>query len=75
VLGGTLRDILLLLNKDFLILVAISNVVAWPAAYFVINYWLENFAYRIQLNPGIFLFAGFITLSVEKRPWQIQWII
>jgi putative ABC transport system permease protein len=64
VLGGTLRDILLLLNKDFLILVAISNVVAWPAAYFVINYWLQNFAYRIQINPGIFLFAGFITLSV-----------
>ncbi|UCC80448.1 MAG: ABC transporter permease [Candidatus Zixiibacteriota bacterium] len=64
VLGGTLRDILLLLNKDFLILVTISNVVAWPAAYFVINYWLENFAYRIQINPGIFPLAGFITLSV-----------
>lgn len=64
VLGGTLRDVLLLLNKDFIILVVISNVVAWPAAYFVINYWLETFAYRIQINPGIFLMSGFITLSL-----------
>jgi putative ABC transport system permease protein len=64
VLGSTLSDVLLLLNKDFLILVAISNMVAWPAAYLVIDYWLENFAYRIQINPGIFLLAGFITLSV-----------
>jgi putative ABC transport system permease protein len=39
-------------------------MVAWPAAYLVIDYWLENFAYRIQINPGIFLLAGFITLSV-----------
>jgi len=72
VLGGTLRDILLLLNKDFIILVAISNLFAWPAAYLVINYWLENFAYRTHIDPGIFLLTGFITLSVAMLTVSIR---
>jgi len=48
----------LLLTNDFSKLVLISNLIAWPIAYIVMNRWLENFAYRIDLGVSVFLLAG-----------------
>lgn len=62
VLGASLLDILKLLNKGFAALVIIANLIAWPVAYFILNNWLNEFAFRIELSILPFLFAGFVTL-------------
>ncbi len=64
ILGATASSIVVLLSKEFITLVVISNVIAWPVAYYVVHKWLQNFAYRIDLNIGTFLFAGFLALII-----------
>lgn len=55
VLGANVSQILFLLIKDFLVLIGISFIVALPLSYFGINEWLSTFAYRMNLNPMLFL--------------------
>ncbi|WP_316798183.1 ABC transporter permease [Pedobacter frigidisoli] len=57
VLGANLSDILMLLNKDFMKLVIISNVIAIPVAYILVSKWLEKYDYKISINPWPFLLA------------------
>jgi putative ABC transport system permease protein len=54
VLGASSSEIALFLSKEFTKLVLIANIFAWPIAFYVMNKWLENFAYRASI--GIFLF-------------------
>jgi putative ABC transport system permease protein len=54
VLGAKVSGIVLLLTKEFAKWVVVANVIAWPAAYFVSKWWLQGFAYRIDLGWGIF---------------------
>jgi putative ABC transport system permease protein len=64
VLGATVPNILRLLSKEALILIAIACVVAWPIAFYALNRWLQNFAYRISLDFYIFIFSGLIALAI-----------
>lgn len=64
VMGGSVWSIVLLLTNDFSKLVLLSNIIAWPVAYFAMNRWLENFAYRIDLTPLIFIGSGLIALCI-----------
>ena len=64
VMGGSVWSIVLLLTNDFSKLVLISNLIAWPAAYFAMQRWLENFAYRIDLTPLVFIGSGLIALCI-----------
>lgn len=64
VMGGSVWSIVLMLTNDFSRLVLFSNILAWPVAYFVMNKWLENFAYRIDLSLMMFVGSGFIVLSI-----------
>jgi hypothetical protein len=64
VLGASVSNIIQLLSREFLILIVISNVIAWPVAYWAVNRWLENFAYHIQLGWSIFVLAGGIALFI-----------
>jgi putative ABC transport system permease protein len=64
VMGGSVWRIVLLLTNDFSKLVLLSNVIAWPVAYFAMNRWLENFAYRIDLTPLIFVASGVIASGI-----------
>ena len=64
VLGATATRLSILLCWDFLVLVSISNIIAWPATYFFITKWLMDFHYRIGIRAGIFLFGSIITLCV-----------
>ena len=50
--------IVALLTRDFSRLVLIANLIAWPLAWYFMNGWLQNFAYRIDMNIGVFIFAG-----------------
>jgi putative ABC transport system permease protein len=62
VLGATVSDLVTLLSRDFLRLVAIAIVISVPLAYFATSWWLEDFAYRTDLGASIFLLAGAVTL-------------
>ena len=64
VLGATSFSIVGLLSKEFLKLVTFSNIMAWPVAYYAMNKWLQNFAYRV--SPGVltFLAAGALSLFI-----------
>lgn len=65
VIGASVTNILLLLSKEFVRLVIISNIVAWPIVYFVMNKWLQNFAYRIHIGWWIFFIAGALALVIS----------
>jgi putative ABC transport system permease protein len=62
VLGASIRDIMFLLTKDFARLVLLANIIAWPLAWLLMNNWLKDFAYRININLWVFILAGFVTL-------------
>ncbi len=64
VLGSSISRILVLLVKDFTKWVLIANIIAWPIAFYAINKWLQNFAYRIEINLWLFLLGGFIALLI-----------
>ncbi len=64
VLGGSARGVVWLLIKDFVRLVLLSNLLAWPVAWFAMHRWLENFAYHVPITLGIFVLAGGLALSI-----------
>jgi len=65
VLGASAKNIINIFLKEYALLIIISNVIAWPLAYFISNTWLQNYAYRIQQNVVPYLFVcGFIFLAV-----------
>ena len=74
VLGATLSTIVKLISKEFFILVVIGNIIAWPIGYYTVNKWIQDFAYRIDLKPWIFLFASFIVLIITMLTISYQTI-
>jgi putative ABC transport system permease protein len=64
VLGASGREIVLLLSKDFSKWVLAANIIAWPLAYYFMDRWLGNFAYRIGIKWDIFIFSGIITAVI-----------
>ena len=70
--GAKVSEILAMLNRDFIKWVAIAFVVACPIAYFAMNKWLENFAYKTTLSWWIFALAGVLALGIALLTvsWQ-----
>ena len=64
VLGATVTSIASLLTKDFLKLVIVSLLVASPLAWWVMNNWLQDFAYRIRIGWWMFVLAGLIAIVI-----------
>lgn len=64
VMGASAVKILALLSKDFVKLVLIANLVAWPIAWFAMNRWLQDFAYRVGIEWWVFVMAGGLTLAI-----------
>ncbi|MCK4782445.1 MAG: FtsX-like permease family protein, partial [Desulfobacteraceae bacterium] len=58
VLGASVSGIVLLLSKEFIKWVILANIIAWPIAYYAMDKWLQNFAYRINLGFGIFIISA-----------------
>lgn len=58
VVGASVSDIAAMLSKDFLKLVFIAVLIAFPLAWWAMNEWLNDFAYRIDISAGVFLIAG-----------------
>ncbi len=64
VLGASIVGIISLLSKDFLKLIGMALLVACPLAYYLMEEWLTNYAYRIEIEVGVFLIAGILTIGV-----------
>jgi hypothetical protein len=64
VLGASVSGIVSLMCREFLLLIGLANLIAWPIAYFVINGWLNNFAYRTQIPATIFIGALIISIVI-----------
>ena len=64
VLGATISNIVSMLSKEFMVLVLIASALAIPLAWWAMNKWLEDFAYRINVGWWIFLAAGVIALLI-----------
>ena len=64
VLGSSVRKIVLLLSGDFMKWVALSNLIAWPAAWYMSSKWLQNYAYRTSMNVWMFLSSGLLALAI-----------
>ncbi|MBD3415193.1 MAG: FtsX-like permease family protein [Candidatus Aminicenantes bacterium] len=64
VLGASVSNVLVLLTKDFVKLVLLANLIAWPLAYFGMRNWLQNFAYRTKIGIGVFLLTGLISILI-----------
>ena len=72
VTGAKVSEILVLLNRDFLKWVTIAFVIASPVAWYIIDKWLENFAYKTNLSWWIFALAGIMTLGIALLTVSFQ---
>jgi len=72
VLGASLPQILLLLSREFTAAIVLANLIAWLVAYYWMNKWLNNFAYRIDIGVGIFVLSAAIALFIALLTvsWQ-----
>ena len=59
-----MASIVALLSKDFLKLVVISTIIAWPIAYYVMSLWLQDFAYRVGIGFGALVSASIFALLI-----------
>ncbi len=64
VLGSSSQNIVLLLSKEFVKLVLLSNIISWPVAYFATGTWLNNFAYRADLSYMLFVYSGLAAIVI-----------
>lgn len=60
VVGASVADIVKILTKEFALLVAMANIIAWPAAYYFMSNWLDNFVFRTHMQMWMFLFSAVI---------------
>ena len=58
VLGASILNIVRIISNEFIVLVLLSNIIAWPLAWYVLNRWLEVYAYHMSINPGLFFIVG-----------------
>ncbi len=72
VMGATVRGLIGLQARDFLILVAVANILAWPIAYFAAVGWLQSFAYRMSLSWTLFAFAAGVSLAIAALTVSYQ---
>jgi len=63
-LGAAVSRIVVLISKDFVILIGIAFLIAIPAGYYAADKWLQNFAYRIDLSWWIFALGGSIVVII-----------
>ena len=64
VLGASAQQVLLLIAKEFLVVVTVAFVLAVPAAWWAMHVWLQDFAYRAPVKVWVFLLAGFIMILI-----------
>jgi putative ABC transport system permease protein len=64
VVGASMKDVVIMLSKDFTKWVLLSNVIAWPVAYFVAQKFLQKYAFRTNIGPEIYVLSGLAALAI-----------
>jgi len=72
VLGASASGIIALLSKDFIKLIIIANGIAIPVAYYFMNNWLQDFAFRTSIGWWVFLLAGSLALLIALATISFQ---
>jgi len=72
VLGARVDEIVFLLGKEFLRWVLIANIIAWPAAFYVTRRWLQNFAYRTEIDVWPFILSAAAVLIIAAVTLSYQ---
>ena len=72
VLGASALRIVYLLSKDLLWLVLAANIIGWPIAYYAMNRWLQNFAYRTNIGIEIFILSAILILVITMGTMSFQ---
>jgi len=62
--GATVKNVVILLSKEFAKLILISFIIAAPIAYYLMSGWLQNYAYRTGLNPWTFFISGLLAMAI-----------
>ncbi|SFD01914.1 putative ABC transport system permease protein [Chitinophaga sp. CF118] len=74
VLGATVSGIVTLLSREFLKLVMIALIIGSPLAWFIMNRWLQDFAYRINISWWVFVLAAFFAIAITLITVSFQTI-
>ena len=72
VVGASVSNITTMLSKDFLKLVLFSLLIAFPLSWWIMNKWLQSFAYRIHITASVFLIAGFTVIIITLLTISFQ---
>lgn len=72
VMGASVQNLVGLLSKDFLKLVFVANIIAWPLAWYAMHRWLQDFAYRIPISGWVFLAAGITAVLIALLTVSFQ---
>jgi putative ABC transport system permease protein len=72
VLGATVTSMIFMLTNEFVKWVLLANLIAWPVAYYFMNRWLQDFAYKIEISWWMFALAGGIALVIALATVSIQ---
>jgi len=64
VMGASILGVVTLMSRDFIKLVLVANVIAWPIAYFTMRSWLQNFAYQAGINIWIFVQTAVLAVGI-----------
>jgi hypothetical protein len=72
ILGASVASIMSSLCREFIHLVALAVLIAWPLAYLAARDWLADFAYRISLGPAVFLLTGLLALAIALLTVSFQ---
>ncbi len=72
VLGASNLQIVNMLNRSFLVMIIVANLISWPVAYIIMNKWLQGFAYRVDMPFAPFVIATVISLIIALFTVSIQ---
>jgi len=64
VLGASISEVLLLVSKDFIVLVIISCMITSPIAFYFLQNWLQQYYYRINIGPGVFIASAILPIVI-----------
>lgn len=62
--GASINNIMMMINKEFAILVGIATIISWPVAWYFMDKWLQNFAYTISFPFELYIFSGLVALFI-----------
>ncbi len=72
VVGATVNNITLMLTSDFLKLIFIAVLIAFPLAWWIMHQWLQSFAYRVDIGPAVFLIACAVVMLITVLTVSFQ---